>query len=149
MDWLQRIDEDIKQAMKARDSLRRDVLRMVKAEIKNRQIQSGGALTEEDVQDVLIKEVKKRNEAIQSVEGKEQQYAPFLEQQRAELAILQEYLPQPLSEEELRQLIAETLAAEGITSRKDMGRAMKILMPKVRGRADGKRVNQLVQEMLQ
>lgn len=149
MDWLQRIDEDIKQAMKARDSLRRDVLRMVKAEIKNRQIQSGGALTEEDVQDVLIKEVKKRNEAIQSVEGKEEQYAPFLEQQRAELAILQEYLPQPLSEEELRQLIAETLAAEGITSRKDMGRAMKILMPKVRGRADGKRVNQLVQEMLQ
>lgn len=149
MDWLQRIDEDIKQAMRNRENLRRDVLRMVKAEIKNRQIQKGSELSEEDIQDVLLKEVKKRNDAIQSVAGKEEQYAQFVEQQRAELAILQEYLPQPLSDEELRQLIAETLAAEGITSRKDMGRAMKILMPKIRGRADGKRVNQLVQEMLQ
>ena len=142
------LDEAIKAAMKAKDTVRRDVLRLVKAELMNRQIALGRDATADDLRDVLVKEVKKREEAIGSVEGREDQYRDFLAQQRAELAILREYLPAPLSEDELRSFIHRTLTEAGLTSRKDMGAAMKLIMSHVKGRADGKLVNRLVGEFL-
>lgn len=133
---------DMKVAMKAHDSNRVATLRMMRAALQNAEIAHGGRLDDKQVLAVLDKEAKKRREAIAAYEqaGREDLVA----QERAELEVLQAYLPQPLSEESLKELIAAAIAQVGATSRRDMGAVMKVVMPQVRGRADGKLVNQLV-----
>ncbi|MDI6890983.1 MAG: GatB/YqeY domain-containing protein [Thermodesulfovibrionales bacterium] len=147
MSLLQRLDVDLKVAMKKSDSLRTSVLRMVKAAIKNKQIEKRGELFEEDIISVVSMLSKQRRESIElfSKGGRED----LAEKERQELEILQSYLPRQLTPEELDRLIIEAIkesSAEGI---KDMGKVMRILMPRVKGAADGRIVNQRVRELLE
>lgn len=147
MSLLQRIDDDLKVAMKTSDRLKTSALRMVKAAIKNKQVEKMAGLSEEEIIAVISSLTKQRRESIEqfSMGGRED----LAEKERQELAILQSYLPRQLTPEELDILIMESIresAAEGI---KDMGKVMRILMPRVKGAADGKVVNQRVKEILE
>ena len=104
-------------------------------------------LTEEEIAGVIAKEVKMRKDSIE--EFKKGNRADLVEQAEQEVAVLMPYLPQQMSEEEVRQVVADTIAEVGAASVKEMGKVMSALMPKVKGRADGKLVNTIVRELLQ
>ncbi|RME07423.1 MAG: GatB/YqeY domain-containing protein, partial [Anaerolineae bacterium] len=135
-----------KAAMKARDELRKRVLRMALAAIKNAEVAAQGALDEPEVLALLQKEVKARHETIEGARQAGRQ--DLIEEAEAEIQVLESYLPQPLSPEELEALVRQAIEEAGATSMKDMGRVMGILMPKIRGRADGKQANQIVRQLL-
>jgi uncharacterized protein len=143
------IDQDLKGAIRAKDSARLSVLRMLKAALQNAAIEKPGAngeLADADAIAVVRKQVKQRQDAIASFEkGGRPELA---EKERAEMDVLNGYLPQAMSEEELRSLVAETIAETGATSRAQMGAVMKALGPKVAGRADGKTLSAEVQRQL-
>lgn len=144
-----RLNEDMKQAMKEKEAgkLRLSVIRMVRASIKNTEIDRRKELaTDEEVLDVLAKEVKMRRDSLEEFKkGNRPDLVANLEQ---EIAILMAYLPAQLSEEEVRALAAEAVAQTGAVGPKEMGKVMAVLMPKVKGRADGKLVNTVVKELL-
>lgn len=142
----ERLNEDMKAAMKAREELRLSVLRLARAAIVNAEVAKGTELDEAGVVEVLEKEAKKRRESI--AEFTKAGRTDLADKEQKELEILTAYLPQPMSAEELRAVVRECIAAVGATSPKDIGAVMKVLMPKIRGRADGKAANQIVQEML-
>ncbi len=143
-----RLDGDIKAAMKDREAgkLRLSVLRMVKSAAKYLEIERKEGLTDEDLLTVFVKEVKQRRDSID--EFKKGNRMDLVEASEAELAILQEYLPQQLSEAELRELVQAAVQETGAQSKKDMGKVMADLMPRTKGRADGKLLNRIVQEFL-
>ncbi len=145
MSIIERIDSDLKVAMKSSEKVRVSTLRMVKASLKNLEIEKG-ELSDDDVIGVLSTQAKQRRESISEFEkGGRQDLA---DQERAELAVILSYLPEQLSEEELTGIIQETIRETGASSLKDMGRLMKNLMPRVKGRADGKLVSRKVKELL-
>ncbi len=146
MELAQRIQEDLKQAMKDRDKLRLNVLRLVKSAVKNQEIVRGSALTDDEVLSVLQKEVKQRKDALESFDQAGR--ADLAEAAHAEIAVLMSYLPQPLTEAELEEVAAASIAAVGAASKADMGKVMADLMPKIRGRADGKAAQQVVTRLL-
>lgn len=143
-----RLTADMKQAMKDREAgkLRLSVIRMVRANIKYVEIDKKRELSEEEVLDVLAKEVKMRRDSIE--EFKKGNRPDLVENLEQEIDILMQYLPQQLSEQEVRVLVAETIEESKAASAKDMGKVMAALMPKVKGRADGKMVNTIVRELL-
>jgi len=133
-------------ALKAGDSQRKMTLRMALASIKNAEVEARGELDEERVLSLLQKEVKSRQETI---EGAEQANRPdLIEKAELEIGILSEFLPQPLTTDELRVLVEEAIQESGAASIDDIGRVMGALMPKIRGKADGKEANQIVRELL-
>ena len=142
------LTEDMKQAMKDKESgkLRLSVIRMARANIKNIEIDEKRELNDDEVLAVLVKEVKMRQDSLEEFAkaGREE----LVEQAKQEIAILRKYLPEQLSDEELRALVEEAVAETGAAGPKDMGKVMAALMPKTRGRADGKRINTLVRELL-
>ena len=144
-----RIDEDLIAAMRAKDSTRLGVLRMLKAALKNVAIDkagAGGELEDSEAVAVVRKQVKQRQDSIESFEkGGRTELA---EKERAEIAVLTGYLPQAMSAEELKRVVAETIAETGATSRAQMGAVMKTLQQKVAGRADGKTLSMEVQRQL-
>jgi len=137
---------DLKQAMKSGDKVRLSTLRLLMAAIKNRQIDKGGVLDDAEALDVVRLATKQRREAITLA----RQYAreDIAQQEERELAILETYLPEQLNTEDLIQRIAAVIQELGATSDKDLGRVMRVLMPEVKGRADGNTVNRLVRERL-
>ena len=148
MSLKEQLTEDMKQAMKAKEAgkLRLSVIRMVRSAIKNVEIDSKKELTEEGVLDIVSKEVKMRRDSME--EFKKANRQDLVDQLEQEIAILLPYLPQQLTEAEVRALVSEAVAASGATTPKDMGKVMALLMPKVKGRADGKLVNNIVRESL-
>jgi uncharacterized protein YqeY len=147
MSLQQRLDGDLKAAMKSSDSLKTSVLRMVKAAIKNKQVEKRKDLSDEEIISVLSTLTKQRRESIDlfSKGGRED----LAEKERQELAMLQLYLPGQLSPEDLDKIIIEAInesSAEGV---KDIGKVMRLIMPRVQGAADGKVVNQRVKELLE
>ena len=135
------------EALKAGDTQRKTTLRMALAAIKNAEVEARGELDEDRVISLLQKEVKFRQETI---EGAEQANRPdLITKAETEIEILNAFLPKPLSEEELRGLVKEAIEEIGAESIADMGRVMGVLMPKIRGKADGKEANQIVRELLQ
>jgi uncharacterized protein YqeY len=147
MSLQQRLDGDLKAAMKSSDSLKTSVLRMVKAAIKNKQVEKRKDLSDEEIISVLSTLTKQRRESIDlfSKGGRED----LAEKERQELAMLQLYLPGQLSPEDLDRIIMEAInesSAEGV---KDIGKVMRLIMPRVQGAADGKVVNQRVKELLE
>jgi len=144
-----RIDEDLIAAMRAKDSARLGVLRMLKAALKNAAIDKAraeGELEDSEAIAVVRKQVKQRQDSIESFEkGGRSELA---EKERAEIAVLNSYLPQAMSGEELKRIVAETIAETGATSRAQMGVVMKALQQKVAGRADGKTLSAEVQRQL-
>lgn len=143
-----KLTEDMKQAMKDREAgkFRLSVIRMVRASIKNLEIDKKKELSAEEVLDVLAKEVKMRRDSIE--EFKKGNRPDLVENLEQEVDILMQYLPQQLSEQEVRALVTEAVTESQAASAKDMGKVMAILMPKVKGRADGKLVNSIVREFL-
>jgi uncharacterized protein len=142
----ERITNDLTQAMKAADALSRDTLRAAKTAIKNSEITKGHALSEEEIIDVLAKEVKQRQDSIQSfTTGNRPELA---QKEQAEINVIKQYLPEQLSEDEIRSLVTAAVSQTGATEAKDMGKVMAILMPQVRGKADGGLVSRIVKESL-
>lgn len=149
----EKLNDDWKAAMRSGDTLRRDTLSGLRAAAKNAAIEQraagaeGTALDDEAAIKVIEREAKKRRDAIEEYDkaGRADRAAS----ERAELEILREYLPQPLSDEELESVVGAVIAKTGAAGAADMGRVMKALMPRVQGRADGKRVNETVRRLLQ
>lgn len=142
----EKLQEDLKTAMKNKDTVRLSVIRLAKAAVMNLEIARGHQLSDEEVIEVLAKEVKQRNDSL--VEFEKAGRKDLVENLQKEILIVQEYLPAPLSETEVRKLIEEVIAEVGASSKKDMNKVMPVLMPKVKGRADGKLVNQIVNSLL-
>lgn len=141
-----RIQDDIKIAMKASDAARLSALRLSLSAIKNKEIEKRGELADADVIQVLATLIKQRKESIElyTKGGR----ADLAQKEEAEIAVLQSYLPAALGEAELKVLIVAAIAEAGAAGPKDMGKVMKILVPKVQGRADGKLVSDLVKQQL-
>jgi uncharacterized protein YqeY len=147
MSLRERLSADLKQAMKARDQARVSVLRMARAALRNAEIEAGQTFdSDEEIIPVLAREAKQRRESIQEFEKGDR--PDLAQKEQAELAILADYLPEEMSAEELERVVQETIAEVGATSPRDMGDVMKALMPKIRGRADGKEANALVRQAL-
>ncbi len=146
MSTKEKLSQDLKEAMKARDELRKRVLRMAISAIKNAEIAKQGQLDEPEVLAMLQKEVKARHETIEG--ARQAQRDDLIEIAQDEIRVLEAYLPKPLSRDELTELVRQAIAEAGATSMSEMGKVMGILMPKIRGRADGKEANQIVRELL-
>lgn len=148
MSLKEKLTADMKEAMKAREEGRQrlGVIRLVRGAIRQQEIDGLRELDDEAVLSVISKEVKQRRDAIEEFQkgGRDD----LVRQNEAEIAILMEYLPQQMTEDEVRSAVQEAIAATGASTPKDMGKVMKELMPKVKGRADGKLVNQIVRERL-
>lgn len=146
MSLVESLNQDMKLAMKNKDKLRLSVIRMVKSSLKNEEINQGSQLSEEQVLAVLTRELKQRRDSLQEYlkYGREDLAAPTQE----EIDILLAYMPEQMGEEEIRRLVSEIIQQVGAQSKKDLGKVMGALMPKVKGRADGALVNKIVQELL-
>ncbi|WP_100010607.1 GatB/YqeY domain-containing protein [Lentibacillus sediminis] len=147
MTLLDRLNQDMKQAMKNKDKQRLKVIRMVKASIQNETIKHGkDSLSEEEELSILSRELKQRKDSLQEFQsaGRED----LAEELETEITIVKEYMPAQLSEEELKAIVQTTIQEVHATSRKDMGKVMSAVMPKVKGRADGSQINKLVQQQL-
>ncbi len=145
MDFQARIDQDLKEAMKAREADRLNVIRMLKSALKHASIEQGGAdarLDDAAALAVVRKELKKRQDSIeQFTKGGRPELA---EKEKLETLVLQSYLPQPLSEAELRELVRESIAEVGATSKAQMGAVMKVANSRAGGRADGRALSAAV-----
>ena len=145
-DLEKRVTEDIKQAMKSGDTVKRDTLRMLVASVKNAWMAKQSDLTEADVLGVVSKEVKRRLESIDAF--KKGNRADLVSKEEAEMAILQAYLPKQMSHDEVVAAVKEVIGAVGAKGPGDKGKVMQQLMPKLKGRADGKAINDVVTDLL-
>ena len=146
MTLITRIDDELKEAMRARDAERRDALRLILSSLKSAEKELQRPLSEEEELQVLQRERKRRIEAAEAFRsgGRAEQ----AEAEEQELAVLEAFMPEPLSEEELEEIVDDAIAENGATSMRDFGRVMADVMPQVSGRADGSVVSQLVKEKL-
>ncbi len=146
MSLVEQLAADMKEAMKARQEVRLRTIRMLRAALKNAEIDRKRPLSEDEVLEVLSKELKIRQESLAEFQraGRTEQASELEE----EIRVVRSYLPEPLSDEELRALAQAAIAEVGAAGPRDMGRVMGVLMPKVRGRADGAKVSQVVREEL-
>lgn len=146
MSLLDNIDKHLAEALKSGDRHKATVLRGLKSDLKYRRIDKGQELTDSDITEVLSSAAKKRRESIEAYDkgGRED----LVEKERQELEIIQAYLPEQLSEAELRSIISEAISEAGAESAADIGKVMKAVMPRVKGKADGKQVNRLAAELL-
>lgn len=128
--------------MRSGDALRRDVLRMVQSAAYNLEKRDGRALSDDDYAAVLAREVKTRRESVEAFRAGDRE--DLASKEEAEIAILAGYLPEQLSDDDIRALIDEAIATTGASSPRDMGKVMGWVSPRTRGRADGRRVSELV-----
>jgi uncharacterized protein YqeY len=142
----EQLSEDLKQAMKSKDKIRLSVIRMVRSAVKNREIETGTTLSDEEILAVVQRELKQRKDSLQAFESAGR--SDLADDVQEEIKILISYLPEQLSEEQVRSIVVEVIAEVGARSKADMGKVMSKLMPKVRGKADGKIVQQVVQSLL-
>lgn len=143
------IQNDLKNAMIAKDEQGLSTIRMLKSALQYFEIQKGGAgytATDEDVVEVVGREIKKRKESIEMFEkGGRQELA---DKEKQELELLQKYLPEQLSEEDIRTLVAQAISQSNATTMQDMGKVMSLLSPQIKGKADGGLVSSIVRESL-
>ncbi len=140
------LTSDMKLAMKARDKSKLSVIRMVLSSIKYAELEKKAPLTDDQILDVLAREMKQRKDSLaEFIKGNREDLATKVE---AEIEIIEEYLPEQLNEEEVRKIITAAIADLGASSKADMGKVMGLVMPAVKGRADGKIINRIVQELL-
>ena len=146
MTLIERLEDELTTAMKERDAARRDALRLILSSLRSAEKELQRPLHEDEELQVLQRERKKRIEAAEAFHaaGRDEQAA----KERAELDVLEEFMPEPLSEDELEQIVDDAIAEVGATSMRDLGRVMADVMPQIAGRADGSAVSQLVREKL-
>jgi len=140
------IMEDMKQAMKSRDKLKLDAIRMLRGAIREREIEKQIELDDDGVIQVLTNQVKKRKDSIEQF--RDAGRMDLVGREEKQLQALEIYMPQQLSLDEVKHLIDEVIAETGASSMRDMGKVMSTIMPRIRGRADGKEVNQIVRGKL-
>jgi uncharacterized protein YqeY len=146
MSLIARLEGELKEAMAARDAERRDTLRLILSSLRSAEKELQRPLHDDEELQVLQRERKKRTEAAVAFrEGGRDERADGEER---ELAVLEEFMPEPLSEEELEEIVDDAIAEVGATNMRDIGRVMADVMPQVAGRADGSAVSQLVREKL-
>jgi uncharacterized protein len=140
------IEDEIREAMKARDAERRDALRLIVNALKSSEKELQRPLSDDEELQVLQRERKRRIEAAEAFRtGGHEDRA---EAEERELAILEEFMPEPLSEDEIEEIVDDAIAEVGATSMADLGRVMADVMPQIAGRADGSQVSQIVREKL-
>lgn len=141
-----RLLEEMKDAMKSNDKSRLSIIRMVRSAVRNREIEVGKKLDDDGIMKVIQGMIRKGEEALEQFQNAGR--IDLVEKEKREIEILKSYLPQPLSQEEILQIIHETIQETQASSLKDLGRVMKALMAKIGGKADGKLINQWVRERL-
>ena len=146
MSLRQRLADEMKEAMKSRAELKLSVIRMVRSAVKNRDIEQRQELNDQEICEVIASSLKQRRESIRMF--KEAGRDDLVAKEEQELAILLDFLPRQLSREEVAALVDKTIAESGAESSGDMGKVMKLLMPQLSGRADGKLVSDLVRAKL-
>ena len=146
MSLLERLNSDMKQAMKNKEKDKLAVIRLIKAAIQNESIKVGHDLSEEEELTVLSRDVKQRKDSLHEFEkaGRED----LVDKIRTELKYVELYMPEQLSEEELSKIVNQAIADTGASSKAEMGKVMSVIMPKVKGKADGSLINKLVQQHL-
>ena len=146
MTLLSTLNTDMKTAMRAKDKERLAVIRMLKASLQNEEIKVGHELNADEELTILSREMKQRRDSLAEFEkaGRED----LSEKVKIEIAIVENYLPAQLTDEEIRQIVAQAIAETGATSAKEFGKVMGAVMPKVKGKADGNQVNAIVKELL-
>ena len=143
----ERLLEDLKEAMRAKDDLKVSVIRMLRAAVVNAEKEKRRELSEDEVLEVISREVKRRVEAAEEYERAGR--ADLAEKERKEAEILRSYLPEQMSEEEIKELARRVIEEVGAVGRKDMGKVMGSIMPRVRGRAEGRGVSEIVRRLLE
>jgi uncharacterized protein len=146
MSRIAQIEDDLKEAMRERDNDRRDALRLILSSLRSAEKELQRPLTDQEELQVLQRERKKRVEAEEAFRAAGRQ--EHADAEDYELEVLEDYMPEPLSEEELEEIVDDAIAENGATSLQDLGRVMADVMPQVAGRADGSAVSQLVREKL-
>ena len=146
MSLLERLNNDMKQAMKNKEKDKLSVIRMLKASIQNEALKLRQELTDDEELTVLSRELKQRKDSLQEFENAGR--SDLVDKVRTELVYVEAYMPEQLSEEEISKIVKQTIEEVNATSKADMGRVMGALMPKVKGKADGSLVNKLVQQHL-
>ncbi len=138
--------EDLKASMKNKDSVRKNTITMIRAAIKQLELDQRKELEDDEVLEIISKQLKEKRNALEDFKKAERQ--DLIDLTEEEINILLEYLPKQLSDEELRQIVIKTIDELGAKDLKDMGKIMKSIMPKIKGKADGGRVNKIVREIL-
>ena len=146
MSLIQRIEDELKTAMRARDQERTDTLRMTLSSLRSAEKELQRPLKEDEELQVLQRERKRRTEAAEAFRAGDR--AKQADKEERELAVIEEFMPEPMSEEDIERIIDDAIAETGATSLRDLGRVMADVMPQVAGRADGSSVSQLVREKL-
>lgn len=146
MGLVDRLTTDMKLAMKAKDKVRLSVIRMIKTSLQNESIKNGRQLSEDEALAVLTRELKQRKDSLQEFENAGRQ--DLVDEVSEEIAIVKFYMPEQLSDDEVLSIIDETISEVGAQSKADIGKVMKAVMPKVKGRADGSQINRLVRSKL-
>jgi uncharacterized protein len=141
-----RLDEELKAAMRSQDAMRRDSLRMVLAAVQRAEKEGKHTLADDEMIGVLSRELKVRHESVDAFRGGGRE--DLVAKEEAAITVISEFMPQPLSEAEVRALVDQAIAETGAATPRDMGKVMSWLSPKTRGRADGKVVSQLVTQLL-
>lgn len=147
MSLKQKLQEDLKSSMKNKDAVRKSVVTLIRASIKQYEVDNRVELEDDGIIDIISKQLKQRKDGL--VEFAKAKREDLVSEAEAEIEVLKEYLPQQLSEEELNKIVKSTISELGATSMKDMGKIMSAIKPKVKGRADGKLINELVKNNLQ
>lgn len=147
MTLLDRLSEDLKESLKSRNSLKSSVIRLLKSSIKYREIEKKAPLSDDEIIEVIMSGIKQRRESVEqfSKGGR----TDLVQKESNEIEIMQAYLPQPLTEEELVDEVKSVIKEVGATSAKDMGKVMKALMPRIKGRAEGTKVSSIVKELME
>ena len=146
MSLKERLMADLKEAMKSKDKLRKDVITMVRAAIKQKEVDERVELDDSDIENIISKQLKEKKASIE--EFKKGNRQDLVDQTNDEIEILLKYLPEQLSDEELKEIIKKVIDENEITSMKDIGKLMKNVMPLIKGKADGKQVNIIAKELL-
>lgn len=142
-----KLQEDLKLAMKNKDTVKKSVVTLIRAAIKQQEVDTREELDDDAIIDVITKQLKQRRDAM--TEFAKASRDDLVKESEAEIEVLIKYLPQQLSKEELNEIVKETISEVGATSMKDMGKIMAAIKPKTKGRADGKMINELVKSNLQ
>lgn len=146
MSLKEKLQEDLKFSMKNKDTVKKSVITLIRAGIKQYEVDNRVELDDDGIIDIISKQLKQRKDSL--VEFEKAGREDLIEETKSEIQVLEEYLPQQLSEEELEKIVIDTIAEVGATSMKDMGKIMSTIKPKTAGRADGRKINELVKKNL-
>ncbi|OGW85534.1 MAG: aspartyl-tRNA amidotransferase [Omnitrophica bacterium RIFCSPHIGHO2_02_FULL_46_11] len=144
---IEKIETDLKNAMKEKNELTLSTLRMVKAAVKNKEIEKKvKSLSDQELIEIIQKQIKQRRDSL--VDFEKAGRSDLIKKEKGEITVLEQYLPKQLTESELKTIVQKAVQATGAKTKADMGRVMKELMPQIAGKADGKQVSQIVSSLL-